>query len=248
MASQKKNSAAWLIFVNKNVSFVLGVGLTATLVIFAFLLPRPRPMSRPVQNVQISPQQEKQLADTVSKQVSQAVADQAAPKASDYPYFESLPRMSRLTIWHSFITWTPDGGVEKATHAVLVTEGQFAKAYLFVRASTGAQPPRQPLTRWESIYMRFGGVGGHLFRPLSLKVPPDKNATTLLFDLHDIPYLPDTPYSEQRTPLHGEWFSPLVPGTHLLYVLISALQPSVLEDVSLYYECIEPAQCKITLK
>lgn len=166
---------------------------------------------------------------------------------SEFPDFLQLSTMKKLPVIQNFESWTPNAVLEnaKVVNTMVVEKGQIAKAYVFVQASLN----NSALTQWESIYLKFNNLGGHLFRPQSLPVPPS-DRTKLLFAVNDIPYLPGTPYSEQKIPKRTDWFPLFKEGSEINIVgFISSLRPAKIEEISLYYECIDGDDaCEITLK
>ena len=169
---------------------------------------------------------------------STTVTNQPAPPPlpSQYPDFDSLSSLHELSLANNFQSWTPTGTLDqtKLIAKIIVQKGQLAKAYLFVDASINSGP----LTQWESVYVKMNDVGGHLFRPLSLAVPPS-NSTQLLFALNQIPYLPTTPYSELSKPSFADWFSLFQDKSQInLVAFISSLKPAQINKLSIYYECL----------
>ena len=57
------------------------------------------------------------------------------------------------------------------------------------------------------------------------------------------------PYSEERIPEHADWFALLKPGATVpVYLFVSALQKCLIEDAAIYYECVEPDQCSVSVQ
>lgn len=173
------------------------------------------------------------------------------PQPSQYPDFDSLGKLHRLQIVNDFISWTPDADKNKkiAKKVLVIQKGEISKAYLYVSASLN----KKALTQWESIFIQMNYKGGHLFRPKTLPVPPS-DKTKLLYALNYIPYLSSPPYSEQRIPLTTSWFEMFKDKSKInIETFISSLRPALIEDISLYYECIDtkdsnPDSCSIVIQ
>lgn len=173
----------------------------------------------------------------------EAAAEEAAPELAA---FGDLAGMERLELAKDFASWTPGAEVDdaKARSASLAVEGTPAKAFLTVRASLDGKP----LTKYESVFVKFNDAGGHLYRPKSLPAP-DGGATALLYDLSDVAVLPSVPYDESRTPETADLLAVLRPGrTAKLTAFISSLRPALIEEMTLHYVCAEGETCSVTLK
>ncbi len=169
-----------------------------------------------------------------------------APKTSDTQDYDDLAGMQQAALGKDFASWTPEGKLdaEKTLTASLVVKGQIAKAYLAVKASLDGKP----LTKYESVYLKLNDVGGHLFRPQSLKTP-DTGDTSLLYELNDVPVLPSVPYDEARVPEKADLAATLQDGkTVRLTAFISSLRPALLEDVTIAYVCADNSDCSLTIK
>ncbi len=183
--------------------------------------------------------------EELKDKIVEAVEDKFI-QSPEYADFETLSSLKKLELVKNFETWTPNAKVtDEYVNQVIVREkGILSKAYLFVAASSKGKP----LTRWESIYIKMNEVGGHLFRPDSLPIP-NSDETQLLFALNDIPYLQNVPYSEGKIPFHANWFE-FFRDQYSIKVLmfISSLQPALLNEVTLYYDCVDSQECLLSLK
>lgn len=161
--------------------------------------------------------------------------------------FDDQAGMQQFQLAKDFASWTPDAKLadEKTRSLSFTVKGQIAKAYLNVKASVGGKP----LTKYESIFLKFNDAGGHLFRPQSLPTPTNDASTALLYDLSAMPVLPTVPYDEKRTPVTADLASELKDGkTVKLTSFISSLRPALLEDVSVSYLCADNSDCSISMK
>lgn len=169
------------------------------------------------------------------------------PEAAGMQTYDDLSGMKRLNLAEDFASWTPDAKIdeEKVRTGTLAVTGKVIKAYLIVDASVEGKP----LTKYESIYVKFNDAGGHLFRPQTLKTPADDASTGLLYDLSATPVLPTVPYDETRTPEMADLSASLGDGkTVKLTAFISSLRPALLKDLSVAYVCADGTDCSIELK
>lgn len=165
---------------------------------------------------------------------------------SDYPDYEATKNMKSLSLANDFESWTPDANIDtkKVINTVIVEKGSLAKGYLYVKASLN----EKPLTQWESIYVKMNSLGGHLFRPQSLPVPP-ADKTELLFALNDVPYIMGLPYSEQKMPARVSWFGLFKDKQSINVVsFISSLRQAKIDNLILFYQCIDDSVCELKLK
>ena len=192
------------------------------------------------------------LAWSAFNRQSAATADQSAsstpeaqqPSAPSAPAADVSGEKS-LSLAQNFESWTPDAKLDdakiKSLH--LAVKGSVAKAELLVRASEGGNA----LTKWDSVYFKLNDTGGHLFRPDTLPAPAGEDGA-LFYDLHDLPYLANLPYSEDREPDHGDLTALLKDGTHPLATLfISSLRQSSIDEATLYYTCADGSDCSVDL-
>jgi len=180
-----------------------------------------------------------------------AASEEAMSEASDVESptqaYDDLDGMKRLELAKDFASWTPGAEVEdeKVRGASLVVTGDVTKAFLAVKASVDGKP----LTKYESFFLKFNDVGGHLFRPMSLETPEDPAATTLLYELDGVPVLPSVPYDESRTPETADLLATLADGKSVkLTAFISSLRPALIEEMTLSYVCATDTDCSIELK
>ncbi|TAL67052.1 MAG: hypothetical protein EPN82_15885 [Bacteroidetes bacterium] len=161
-----------------------------------------------------------------------------------FPDYFLMKNMKKLNIIDTMDSWTPrkKDSVKSIQKVILINE-DIIKGYLFVRVSVN----KQPFTSWESIYIKMNNFGGHLFRPESLPLPDTikidtnnflKSTQTILFyKLDNIPYLPNKPYSEMKTPKNINWFNLFVKGKKIkINAFISSWRRARIEEISLYYE------------
>lgn len=178
------------------------------------------------------------------------------PKPSEYPDYDSLSSLNKLTLVSDFNTYTPKTEpLEKNTiNGVILKNGELSKGYLEIIALINGKP----LTIWESIYFKapYDRVnhyeyGGHIFRPESLKVPPSEK-THLLFALNNIPFLPHAPYRESAQPSRYDLFDIINRNYRVKFLtFISSLTPAEINTINIYYECnkdVNDGKCELTLE
>lgn len=171
--------------------------------------------------------------------------EKVSPALSEYPDYEGLKDMASLVILKESGSWVPEGKKENIIKYTkqLKSEGKFSRIYLYAEVSVNDKP----LTQYESLYVKFNYTGGHLFRPQSLKIPPN-TVTRLLYAINNVPYLATIPYSESKTPLTADWFKFFKDDSSIRFdVFISSLKPTVIDKILLYYDCAEGGECKIEI-
>lgn len=177
-----------------------------------------------------------------------ALAPEAAAPAptEETQQYQDLASMRQLELAKDFSSWTPGAKVEpeKTKSATLAVSGKVSKAFLTVKASIDGKP----LTKYESVFLKFNDEGGHLFRPQSLATPTS-DVTSLLFDLNDVPVLSSIPYDEDREPSKADLNGVLQEGKSVkLTAFISSLRPALFDELSLSYLCAEGSECGISLR
>lgn len=180
------------------------------------------------------------------------LAEKPQPLASEYPDFDSLNDMKSLELVNDFQTYTPNSvpDFKFNKYGSFTQEGEISKGYIEIIASID----NKPLTKWESIFLRinynsgyFNLNGGHIFRSLSLKLPPS-DKTHLLYALNDIPFLESKPYDETRVPGHSNWFRYFKDGNKNDFMtFISSLTPAKIDLIKIYYKCQVSSDCSLTL-
>jgi hypothetical protein len=177
---------------------------------------------------------------------SKSAAGTSQAASGEAQLYEDLDGMKSLELAKDFPSWTPGAQVEaeKVDSGILQASGKVAKAYLNIKASVGGKP----LSKYESFFLKFNDIGGHLFRPQSLKTP-EYPSTSLLYDLREVAILPNLPYDENRAPEKADLAAALLDGKKVkLTAFISSLRPAQIEEMSISYVCVGGSECAITLK
>lgn len=195
----------------------------------------------------------KELSDKISQKVTEDVKKElldiikeGEQKISEYPDYFSLNNLKKLDIVQNFSSWTPNASVDenKMIKEIILERGSIANGYIYVKTSIN----NQAFSSWESIYIKMNNIGGHLFRPNSLPIPKS-NKTELLYTLDNISFLSSVPYSEIKTPLKANWFDFFKDNNKIQIVaFISSLKPAIIEEISLYYDCVSGSDCLLTIK
>lgn len=189
--------------------------------------------------------QDKKNTQEIKKEIQQVINDNLI-KPSSYPDYESLSQLNKATLVSNFLSWTPSSTVtqDKLKKVLILNKGELAKTYVYIKASLD----EKALTQWESIYLTMNWVGGHLFRPLSLPIPPSTK-TELLYAINYVPYLSDIPYNEQSKPFTANWFPYFIEGNTVeVDTFISSLRPALLEELTIYYQCVKNSDCLLTVR
>lgn len=181
----------------------------------------------------------------IKKEVAKTIKENIA-KSPNFPDYDSLSKLNKVTLVSNFVSWTPSTvvGQDKAKRVLILDKGELSKAYIYIKASLNGKA----LTQWESIYLTMNWTGGHLFRPQTLPIP-SSNKTELLYAINYLPYLTEIPYNEQNQPSIVNWFTNFTEGNTIeVNTFISSLRPAILEEITLYYQCIKDSDCLLTVK
>lgn len=200
-----------------------------------------------------SNKKDKELSNEISQKVSETVKreisdvlDNKEQKNSEYPDYYSLSSLKKLPIVNNFESWTPSSSLvdNKIKKEIIIEKGNLSKGYVYIRSSLN----KKALSTWESIYLKMNNNGGHLFRPDSLPIPKS-DKTEMLFALDNIAYLSSLPYSENKVALKTNWFNYFKDDKKIeIITFISSLKPALIEEVSLYYDCIDSTNCLLSIK
>lgn len=169
-------------------------------------------------------------------------------KPSEFPDYEAYKSFERKTILVkdnlSFVTkdYKKIGEVKKQ----FFVEGQFRRAYLFVNASVDNG---MPLTIYDSIYITLNQKGGHILRNKSLPMPAS-DTTQVLYDMREIPFIENIPYSESKQPLFVDWLTELDSKESILFhTFLSSWRPGgLIKEITIAFECEENSECDIVFK
>lgn len=165
---------------------------------------------------------------------------------ANYPDYARLSGMRKLELVKDFVSWTPNSQLDnsKIKNLNISQSGQMSDGYVYIKAAV----EDKPLTKYDSFYLKFNILGGHLFRPDSLAVP-DSSDTELLYPLEKISYLSGIPYDEQRTPAEANWQTLLDNNRNInIYSFISSRRAGQIKELSIYYDCQDSTECSLALK
>jgi len=167
-------------------------------------------------------------------------------KPSDFPDYEAFKSMDKkLVLAENQESYSPKGKpVFGRINKIIKPKGEFSRVYLYVESSVDNG---KPLSQWDSVYMSLGYVGGHLFRPNSLKFPGD-TITRLLYGANQIPFLETIPYSDNGRPVSKDWFLLFQSNKNLYFdAFLSTLrQGGKINLIEIRYQCEVGSECSIT--
>ena len=165
---------------------------------------------------------------------------------SQFPDFDIIKSLDTDAKFVHLINNASDRNDSEAQNQVgarslsLTVHGKIARAYVYVEASVN----NKPISKFESVYIKFNGLGGHLFRPNSLPAPALENATRLLYALNDVSYITPTAYvtypvgySDTKAFVKADWFSFLKDGLRVRFAGFFGSQIDGRIDMKLYYQC-----------
>lgn len=190
----------------------------------------------------------KELTNEISQQIIDKIKNDSSVISSSSPEFsdfQSLNNLKKLEIVKNFESWTPSAQLDdkKIKKLIILDKGELSKGYIYIKTSINGNP----LTTWESIYLKMNNEGGHMFRPNSLAIP-QATKTEILFSLDNIYYLPSVPYSEKSIPKSTDWFKFFEDNKKIEFLsFVSSLKPAVIEEISLYYDCKPNSDCVLSV-
>ena len=169
-------------------------------------------------------------------------------KPSEFPDYEAYKSFDKKIILvkgnPSFVTkdYKKIGEVEKQ----FSVKGKFRRAYMFVNASVDNG---RPLTVYDSIYILLNYKGGHILRNKSLPTP-SSDTTQLLYDMREIPYITNIPYSENKQALFTNWLEEMNSKESIsFYTFLSSWRPGgLIKEITIAFECEENSECNIVPK
>jgi len=165
--------------------------------------------------------------------------------------YQAKDTMEKLLIIEDFSNSSSNGEPTDAFTKELEVQGIITGGFLFVRASVNDKA----LTQYADIYVKImqpnkeeTELGGHLVASFSLETPKSKQFTELLFKLSDIKYKKSFDDSTNNV-LVGNWLAALneLEEKHVLG-FTSTTQNGIIEEISIFYECLENTDCSITTK
>ena len=165
-------------------------------------------------------------------------------QASEYPDFDAIKDMKKLSLLENFKTYTPNGEFYQnfTDYNIILRTGKIARGYIEFEASIN----NKPLTSWESLYFKalydredHYNYGGHIFRDDSLRVPAGSK-THLLYALNNIPFIANLDYLWLKKPQKLDLFQIINNYKQVNFLTyISSLNPAQIDSIKIYYECDE---------
>ncbi len=170
--------------------------------------------------------------------------DNTAGETANYPDLALLAALKKLTLAQDFESWTPDSKIAASRVKNLKISSRGEVNYVYVRATV----QDKKMTKFDSLYLKFNGQGGHLFRSRSLALP-ESAETQVLFPLEKIAYLPSIPYDESRTPSELNALAMFGPDKTInIYSFLSSWRSGQIQELSLFYGCKEGQDCALEIK
>jgi len=160
--------------------------------------------------------------------------------------YQNKDSMKKVDIITQFSNSSESNRPTKKANKVLSVSGTIKDGYLYVRASVDAG---KPLTQYDSVFITLQNgasiLGGHLIETQSLDTPNNKVATEFLYKLSDVKYK-KTYTSDDLEIQSGNWLELLnTVGQKQVMAFSSTARTGVLEDVAIYYDCIDGQECSV---
>lgn len=179
-----------------------------------------------------------------SNKIKQNTIQEAPSEYPDFEMYKTLRKQTLVNDRESYVT--KNYKIIGEVSGNLLLRGKIARAYIFFE---GTVDNNKPLSVYDSIYIQINNSGGHLRRDKSLKVPPAES-TRILYDLREIPYIDNVPYSENTEFKTTNWLTSLNNNGGGNYkAFLSTWRPGgLIKDISIGYECEPEDNCEIILK
>lgn len=160
---------------------------------------------------------------------------------AQFPDYSALKDMKKLTLVSDFLSWTPNSKVDmdKFKEVVAYPIGTLSRGYLYLRVSA----EDKQISRLDDIYVTMVHFGGFLVRKDSLPTPPSRK-TELLFPLESVSV--NSPDAEFKTPTRADWLEVFDRGV-IVQTYIKSLNPATIEEMSIYFDCIDPNECGLEI-
>lgn len=176
--------------------------------------------------------------------------------ASEYPDYEIVQHLEREGKFVVLIDKAEDRGTGQFKNQVggrtgwLIANGKFARAYLYANLSVN----KQPISQFESLYVKINYIGGHLFRPDTLKTPPSNEKTALLYALRNVSYIANADfysapigYSDTKPFAQINWLTYLNNRQKTSFATFFGSEIDGFVDLKIFYECsLETPDCSIS--
>src|SRR3989344_1504314 len=160
---------------------------------------------------------------------------------SKFPDYNLLESFKPLTVAKDIESYalTPNevsGRVEKT----LYPKGQFSRMYILIKASVDYG---KPLSAYDDVWLTFNFRGGHIFPRESLPTPPS-DISWLLYSAQELAYRPTHTSFERRVVDVLRVFNERT-SLGVDVFLSTARKGGKIHEMTLYYECVENAECMI---
>ena len=79
---------------------------------------------------------------------------------------------------------------------------------------------------------------------------PASDTTQVLYDMREIPFIENIPYSESKQPLFVDWLTELDSKESILFhTFLSSWRPGgLIKEITIAFECEENSECDIVFK
>ena len=181
----------------------------------------------------------------IERPIDKPVLVQAPSCSINYADFLALTNKGQVVnLVQNLNTYAADGYFvnDKQVQVSRTGQGQIACGYLYVRARVNG---RALDDRYESVYIKPQGFGGHLLLSKSIKIDnPIINTTEILLPLNSITYLPGLPYNPKAQNYNiSDWAKLLNVSNKINFDIIGlSVEDSraIIEDVKIVYKCWNP--------
>ena len=166
--------------------------------------------------------------------------------------YEKKDQLTKLQVFEDISNTVKNNNPTNVIEKSIVSSGNLKEGYLYVRASANSEK----LSSGEDVYVKIKGsldgkhqeFGGHLIESKSLDTPKSDKHSELLFELSDVKYKENYFRSDIEV-VSGNWLAMLNRGSNQSVLSFSStLRDGRIEELSIYYDCVEGERCSLILK
>ena len=164
--------------------------------------------------------------------------------------YDAKDKMKKEVLVTDFTNSSVDHEPTNVFTKSLEVKGTIAGGYLYVKASVD----QSSLTKDDDVYLKltqnangkYSEFGGHLIESQSLATPKNATSTELLFELSSVRY--KKAYTDSNLEvLSGNWLNVLNNGnSRIVLGFVSTERKGEIEELAIYYECLEQTSCNIS--
>lgn len=163
--------------------------------------------------------------------------------------YEYKDKLSKMLVVENFENTTFNQKPTNFVNKNFLVKGNFSEGFLYVKVSINGEP----ITSKGTVYVKLSALidsqyyelGGHLIEARSLGTPKSSNYTELLYQLSDIQYKKQYWQTDIEV-LSADWlrlFNESVKQELISFT--STVDRGLIQELSIYYNCVNGSSCSI---